>query len=140
MNLDMSKTSDPECISVVVLKNCRPERSYILAEIFNKCLKKNILGLHSNFVNCKSFLESNSPDILALCETNLDGSINSGNFSVRRYLSLIQKDDSSHMHGLERTSFCTGLISRKLCRFLLMFLTGFTSLSVFLFFFLQALA
>ena len=48
----------------------------------------NIQGL-SNFVDCKSFLESNSPDILALCETNLDDSIDSGNFSVRGYLSLI---------------------------------------------------
>ena len=28
----------------------------------------NIGGLCSNFVDCKSFLESNSPDILALCE------------------------------------------------------------------------
>ena len=132
INLDLSETSGPDCIPVVVLKNCRPELSYILAEIFNKCLKKNIWGLHSNFVNCKSFLESSSPDILALCETNLDGSIDSGNFSVR--------DDSSHMHGLKRTSCCTGLISKKLCRFLLMFLTGFTSLSVFLLFPLQALA
>ena len=33
-----------------------------------------------------------------------------------------------------RTSFCTGLISRKLCRFLFMFLTGFTSLNVLLLF------
>ena len=31
-----------------------------------------------------------------------------------------------------RTSFCTGLVSRKLCRFLLMFSTGFTSLSILL--------
>ena len=40
------------------------------------------------------------------------------------------------MYGLteRRTSLCTGLISRKPCRFLLMFLTGFTSLSVLLFF------
>ena len=28
-------------------------------------------GLHSNFFGCESFLESNSPDILALCETKL---------------------------------------------------------------------
>ena len=60
----------------------------------------NICGLHSNSVDCKSFLESNSPDILALCETNLDDSINSGNFSVRGYLPLIRKDSSTHMHGL----------------------------------------
>ena len=60
----------------------------------------NIQGLYSNFVDCESFLESNSPDILALCETNLDDSIDSGNFSVRGYLPLIQKVSSIHMHGL----------------------------------------
>ena len=98
----------------------------------------NIRGLRSNFVDCESFLESKSPDILALCETKLDDSIDSGNFSVRGYLPLIRKDSSTHMHGLAicegRTSFCMGLISRKLCRFLFMFSTGFTSLSVLLLF------
>ena len=57
-------------------------------------------GLRSIFVDCESFLESNSPDILALCETNLDDSTDSGNFSVRSYLPLIRKDSSIHMHGL----------------------------------------
>ena len=52
----------------------------------------NIQGLRSNFVNCESFLESNSPDILALCETNLDDLIDSGNFFVRDYPHLIRKD------------------------------------------------
>ena len=47
-----------------------------------------------------SSLESNSPDILALCEANLDDSIDSGNFSVRVCLPLIWKDSVSHMHGL----------------------------------------
>ena len=60
----------------------------------------NIEGLCSNFVDCESFLESNSPDILALCETNFDDSIDSGNFSVRSYLLLIRKDFTTHMHGL----------------------------------------
>ena len=60
----------------------------------------NIRGLRSNFVDCESFLESNSPDILALCEANLGDSIDSGNFSVRGYLPLIRKDSSTHMHGL----------------------------------------
>ena len=60
----------------------------------------NIQGLLSNFVDCESFLQSNSPDILALFETNLDDSPDSGNFSVRGYLPLIQKDSSTHMHGL----------------------------------------
>ena len=40
-SLDLSKASGPECISVVVLKNCEPELSYILAELFNKCLKES---------------------------------------------------------------------------------------------------
>ena len=60
----------------------------------------NIRGLRSNFVECKSFLESNSPDILVLCETNLDDSIDSSNFSVRGYLPLIQNDSATYMHGL----------------------------------------
>ena len=38
MNLDLSKASGPGCIPVVVPKNCEPELSYILAELFNKCL------------------------------------------------------------------------------------------------------
>ena len=40
----------------------------------------NIRGLRSNFFGCESFPESNFPDILALCETNLDDSIDFGNF------------------------------------------------------------
>ena len=60
----------------------------------------NIWCLHSNFVDFESFLKSNSPDILAVCETNLDDSIDSGSFSVRGYLPLIWKDSSTHMHGL----------------------------------------
>ena len=40
-NLDSSKASGPDCSPVVVLKNCEPELSYILAKLFNKCLKKS---------------------------------------------------------------------------------------------------
>ena len=43
-NLDSSKASGPDCIpviSVVVLKNCESELSYILAELFNMCLKES---------------------------------------------------------------------------------------------------
>ena len=88
-------------------KACKPENF----ELHN--------SLNSNFVDCEYFLESNSPGILALCEINLDDSIDSGNFSVRGDLPLIQKDSGTHMHGLtiyvRRTSFCTGLTSGKLC-------------------------
>ena len=41
MNLDLSKASGLGCISVVVLKKCQPELSYILVELFNKCLKES---------------------------------------------------------------------------------------------------
>ena len=40
MNLDLSKASGPNCIPVVVLKNCEPDLSYIPAELFNMCLKE----------------------------------------------------------------------------------------------------
>ena len=40
-NLDLSIASGSDCIPVVVLKNCEPELSYILAELFNKCLKES---------------------------------------------------------------------------------------------------
>ena len=41
INLDLSKASGPDCIPVVVLKNCEPELSYILAKLFNKCLNES---------------------------------------------------------------------------------------------------
>ena len=40
-NLDLSKVSGPDCIPVVVLKNCESQLSYILAELFNNCLKES---------------------------------------------------------------------------------------------------
>ena len=41
INLDLLKPSGPDCIPVLVLKNCEPELSYILAELFNKFLKES---------------------------------------------------------------------------------------------------
>ena len=40
-NLDSTKASGPDCIPVVVLKNCEPGLSYIIAELFNMCLKES---------------------------------------------------------------------------------------------------
>ena len=40
-NLDSSKASGPDCTPVVFLKNCEPEISYILAKLFNMCLKES---------------------------------------------------------------------------------------------------
>ena len=38
-NLDSSKASGPDCMPVLVLKNCELELSYILAEFCKMCLK-----------------------------------------------------------------------------------------------------
>ena len=71
----------------ILSKECKPDNFESHNSL--KLSFTNVCGLHSNFVECESFLKSNSPDILALCETNLDDSIDSGNFSVRGYLPLI---------------------------------------------------
>ena len=82
----------------ILSKACKPDNFELHNSL--KLSFMNIRGLRSNFVDCESFLESNSPEILALYETNLDDSIDSGNFSVRGYLPLIRKDSSTHLHGL----------------------------------------
>ena len=80
----------------ILSKACKPD--YFGSQNPLKLSLTNIWGLHQNCVDCESFLESNYPDIFALCETNLDNSIDSGNFLVRGYPPLIGKD--SIMHGL----------------------------------------
>ena len=71
----------------ILSKGCKPDNFELHNSL--KLSFTNIQCLRSIFVDCESFLESNSRDILALCETNLDDSIDSGNFSVRGYLPLI---------------------------------------------------
>ena len=82
----------------ILSKACKPDNFESHNSL--KLSFTNIRGLCLNFVDCESFLESNCPDILALCETNLDDSIDSGNFSVRGDLPLIGKDSSIHIYGL----------------------------------------
>ena len=48
----------------------------------------NIQGNRPKFVDCQLLLEANSPDIFALCETNMKGSIDSSNFFCERLSSL----------------------------------------------------
>ena len=66
MNLDSLKASGPDCIPVVVLKNCELELSYILAEnyhpvsllsVVSKVFEK-ILGLLITLKNVAFFLIS----------------------------------------------------------------------------------
>ena len=47
----------------ILSKGCKPD-NFESSEL-SKTSFINICGLHSNFVECESFLESNSPDILA---------------------------------------------------------------------------
>ena len=82
----------------ILSKECKPDNFESHNSL--KLNFRNIQSLCSNFVDCKPFLESSSPDIPALCKTNLDGSLDSGNFFVRGYLPLIQKHSSTHFHGL----------------------------------------
>ena len=120
----------------ILSKACKPDNFESHNSL--KLSFTNIRGFSSNFVDCEPFLESNSPDILALCQTNLEHSIYSGNFSVRE--SSLNPKGFQYSYALSRslyerrTSFCTAIITRKLWRFLFMFLTGFTALSVLLFF------
>ena len=71
----------------ILSKACKPDNFESHNSL--KLSFMNIRDLCSNSDDCESFLESSSPDILALCETNLDDSIDSGNLSVRGYLTLI---------------------------------------------------
>ena len=41
MNFHLSKISGPDCIPAVVLNNCEPELSYVIAELFTKFLKES---------------------------------------------------------------------------------------------------
>ena len=120
----------------ILSKACKPESFESHNSL--KLSFTNIWGLRSNFVDGESFLKSKSPDIFALCKTNLDGLIDSGNFFVRGYLPLIRKDSSADMHGLavyvqEGLPLARDLSLENSADFYL-FSSGFTSLSVLLLF------
>ena len=82
----------------ILSKGCKTDNFELHSSL--KLSFTNIRSLCLNFVHYESFLESNSPDTLALCQTNLDDWIDSGNFSMRSYLPLFRKDSTSHIHGL----------------------------------------
>ena len=65
-------------IMAILSKECKPDNLEPQNSL-NLSLT-NIWGFCTNFVECESFLESNFPDILALCETNLDDSTDSENY------------------------------------------------------------
>ena len=91
----------------------------------------NMRGLYLNFVECESFSESNFPDILALDETNLNWLWHTYAMVMVMVIMVMLLNCSLFELG---ASFCTGRISKKLCGFLLTFLTRFTSFSILLLF------
>ena len=94
------RTDLPLRIQEYGLSGCTVPPNSLETKLGSSNQKASPSAWKNNSVECESFLESNSPCVLALCETNLDVSIDSGNFSVRGYLPLIQKDSTTHMHGL----------------------------------------
>ena len=110
-------------IIVISSKGCIPDNFEPHDSV--KLSFTNIWGLCSKFAECESFLKSNSHDIFTLCDTNLDDSIDSGNFSVRGYLPLIQKFYYSYAWSCSLSEkglpFPWDLPLTKLCGFLLVF-------------------
>ena len=120
----------------ILSKVCKPDNIELHHSL--KLSFLNICGLCSDFVDCESFLESNSwhscfmQDKLGwikwfwqfLCERLSSSNLKGFHYSHAWSCSLCEG----------RTFFCMGLISRKFCRFLLMFSTSFTSFSVSLLF------
>ena len=96
--MNLQSTFLTQWILIILSKVCKPDNFESHNSL--KLSFTNIRDLGSNFVECEFFLESNSPYILALCETNLEGSNDSDNFSVRGCLPLIWKESATHMHGL----------------------------------------
>ena len=78
-----------------------------------------------NFHEYQSFLNLNSPDILALWETMLDDSTGLCNHYVIGYPLYFQKDFLNDMHSLtvnvSEDCVCRGIIIKNVCGFLLMF-------------------
>ena len=70
----------------ILSKGCKPHNSESHNSL--KLSFTNIWGLCSNFVDCKSFLQS-----------NLHESIDTGSFCVSCCLPLIRKNYVTHMHG-----------------------------------------
>ena len=118
-------------IVAILSKGCKPGN--FESQNSPKLSIANICGFCLNFSECESFLEWNSPDILVLYETNLDDSIDSG-----KCLPLILSDSITHIHDLavyvkEELPLARD-VSLENCEFLLIFLTGFTALTVLLIF------
>ena len=122
-------------IMAILSKGCKPDNfePHNLVLWILEAFVRNLLNVNLSL--------NQTPNINAICKTNVDDSIDFGNFYYdglssfnpkRFYYSYVWSWSLCET----RTSFCAERISRKLCRFLRMFLTGFTSLRVLLLFLL----
>ena len=70
-NLDLLKASGPDCIIVVVLKNCEPQLSYVLDDLFNMCLQEFVFpdcwNVSSEVPVLKIYHENLPPCLSSLC-------------------------------------------------------------------------
>ena len=109
---------------------------------FSRAYSKQYSHFQSSYYTILSHLDS--LDILTLCETNLDDTIDSGNFPMRGYLPLIRKDSGTHMHGLtvyakERLPFAQDLsLENSADSYLYFWLALLHSVSYFFFFLIQS--
>ena len=58
MNIDSSKVSRLDCIPVVVIKNCEPELSYILAELTPYILAQKVSTILVFQIDGRSYQQS----------------------------------------------------------------------------------
>ena len=79
MNLDLSRASGPNCIPVLFLKKCEPELYYILAQLYNKCLKE------SYFSDCWKVLS------VAPVFKNVGERYTTGNYGPVNLVSVVSK-------------------------------------------------
>ena len=122
-------------IMVILLKGFKPDN---WTTQFTITYLYEYLRPSYQFVECESFLESHSHDILAMWDKlgwlNWFWQFLCGRFSFFNLKGLYYSYALSCSLCKRRNSFCTGHISRKLCGFLLRFSAGFTSLIVLLLF------
>ena len=108
---------------VILSKRCSPDNFEPRNSL--KLSFTNIRGLCSNFVECNSFLESNSWHSCSIWDKL--GWLSWFWQFLCEGLSSFNLEEFCYLYAWScnlcdrRTSFCTGLISRKLCRFLLVF-------------------
>ena len=100
MSLHLSKASSSDYIPVVVLKNCEPEFSYILAEIFNKCLKESC------------FLDCSKVSSLVLVFESVGGRSTAKNYQPVSLLSVVSKvfEKSANNRMVDHLEKCAFLL------------------------------